>query len=48
MMVRMDGLVKRGGVYQFRRAVPSVRSVIGKREWTESLDTADESVARTR
>jgi hypothetical protein len=49
MMLRMDGLVKRGGVYQFRRGVPlRLRSIVGKREWTESLDTTDESVARTR
>jgi len=48
-MLRMDGLVKRGGVYQFRRDVPlRLRSAIGKREWTESLDTTDKNVAQTR
>src|SRR5262245_49850976 len=49
MIVRMRGLVKRGGVYQFRRLVPSrLRSVIGKSEWKESLDTSDLNVAQTR
>ena len=42
MMLRMDGLVKRGGVYQFRSVPLRLRSIVGKREWTESLDTTDE------
>jgi hypothetical protein len=33
MLVRMNGLVKRGGVWQYRREVPlRLRSIIGSRE----------------
>jgi hypothetical protein len=49
MMVRVYGLVKRGGVYIYRREVPSrLRSLIGKREWKVSLGTSDLVVAQRR
>lgn len=45
----MSGLVIRGGVYIYRRAVPPrLRSIIGKREWKISLGTGDLAVAQRR
>jgi hypothetical protein len=49
MLVQMPGLVLRGGVYIYRRAVPPhLRSIIGKREWKFSLGTGDLAVAQRR
>ena len=49
MVMRMDGLVKRGGVWVFRRRVPDrLRLVIGTREVRRSLKTGDERVALSR
>ncbi len=49
MLVRMNGLVKRGGVWQYRRMVPPrLRSIIGSREVKRSLGTGDLQVAQRR
>ena len=40
MLVRMNGLVKRGGMWQYRREVPPrLRSIIEQREVERSLGT---------
>jgi hypothetical protein len=49
MLVRMEGLKKRGEVWIYRRVVPlKLRSFLGKRGWKESLDTDDLNVAQQR
>jgi len=49
MLVRMNGLVKRGGVWQYRRAVPPrLRSLIGSHEVKRTLGTGDLQVAQRR
>lgn len=49
MMVRMDGLMKRGGVWQYRRTVPPrLRPILRTREVKRSLGTADLSAAQRR
>jgi integrase len=46
MLVRMRGLVKRGGVWQYRREVPlHLRSIIGAREVKRSLRTGHHPTA---
>lgn len=45
----LDGLIKRGEVYIYRRVVPeALRAIMGKREIKVSLGTADEAVAVAR
>ena len=49
MLVRMNGLVKRGGVWQYRREVPPrLRSIIQQREVKRSLGTGDFKAAQRR
>jgi hypothetical protein len=49
MVVSMEGLVKRGTVFIYRRDVPKrLRGIIGKREIKLSLDTSDLGVAERR
>jgi hypothetical protein len=49
MLVRMNGLVKRGGVWQYRRAVPQrLRSIIWTHEVKRSLGTSDLQAAQRR
>lgn len=49
MLLRMNGLVKRGGVWQYRREVPSrLRSIIEQREVKRSLGTGDLQAAQRR
>ena len=49
MVVRMNGLVKRRGIWQYRRMVPlRLRSIIGSREVKRSLGTADLEAAQRR
>ena len=49
MMLRMNGLVKRGGVWQYRRRVPAnLQPLIGAREIRLSLATSDLGTAQTR
>lgn len=49
MMLRVDHLVKRGGIYIYRRVVPpKLRAILGKREWKESLATSDLNEAQVR
>ena len=49
MLVRMNGLVKRGGVWQYRREVPlRLRSIIGSREVKRSLGTGNLQAAQRR
>jgi integrase len=49
MLVRMNGLVKRGGVWQYRRMVPQrLRSIIGSHEVKRSLGTGDLQAAQRR
>jgi hypothetical protein len=49
MMVRMDGLMKRGGVWQYRRTVPPrLRPILRTREVKRSLGTGDLSAAQRR
>jgi integrase len=49
MLVRMNGLVKRGGVWQYRRMVPPrLRPVIKSREVKRSLGTGDLQAAQRR
>ena len=47
MLVRMKGLVKRGGVWLYRREVPKrLRSIIGSREVKRTLGTGDLNAAQ--
>jgi hypothetical protein len=49
MMLRMNGLVRRGGVWQYRRRVPAnLQGVIGAREIKRSLGTSDLGTAQVR
>src|SRR5688500_10724454 len=49
MLVRMKGLVKRGGVWLYRREVPlRLRSIIGSREVKRTLGTGDLNAAQRR
>src|SRR5215510_10480124 len=49
MLVRMNGLVERGGVWQYRCEVPPrLRSIIGSREVKRSLGTGDLQAAQRR
>jgi integrase len=49
MVVSMEGLVKRGEVFIYRREVPKrLRAIIGKREIKLSLNTSDLGVAERR
>jgi len=49
MPVRMNGLVKRGGVWQYRLEVPPrLRSIIGSREVKRSLGTGGLQAAQRR
>ena len=49
LTMKFDYLVKRGGVYMYRRRVlPNLRPIIGKREWKETLDTDDLRIAQVR
>src|SRR5687767_593915 len=49
MMVRMEGLIKRGGVWIYRRMVPAkLRPIIGAREIKRTLGTSDERAAKAR
>lgn len=49
MVVRMEGLVKRGGQYIYRRRVPRrLRSIIGSREVKKSLGTSDLNAAQKK
>src|SRR5688572_24378565 len=49
MMIRMEGLVKRGGVWSYRRMVPQrLRSVLQCREIKRTLDTPDLNAAQRR
>src|SRR5439155_22220029 len=49
MLFRMNGLVKRGGVWQYRRMVPPrLRSIIGSSEVKRSLGTRDLQAAQRR
>jgi integrase len=49
MVIRMVGIVKRGGQYIYRRRVPRrLRSVIGAREVKRSLGTSDLSMAQKK
>jgi hypothetical protein len=49
MLVRMTGLVKRGGVWIYRRMVPPrLRSIIGSREVKRWLGTTDLQAAQRR
>src|SRR5690349_11842141 len=49
MLFRMSGLVRRGGVFIYRRMVPPrLRSIIGSREVKRSLGTGDAQVAQRR
>src|SRR5690242_8371545 len=49
MLVRMNGLVKRGGVWIYRREVPPrLRTIIGSREVKRSLGTGDLQAAQRR
>ena len=49
MMLKVNGLVKRGGVYLFRKMVPEkLRPIVGKREWKVSLGTNDLATAQRR
>src|SRR5687767_13953012 len=49
MIVRMDGLMKRGGVWIYRRMVPAkLRPMIGAREIKRSLGTGDLKQAQRR
>jgi integrase len=49
MLVRMKGLVKRGGVWLYRREVPKrLRPIIGNREVKRTLGTGDLNAAQRR
>jgi integrase len=49
MLVRMKGLVKRGGVWLYRREVPKrLRSIIGSREVKRTLGTGDLNAAQRK
>ena len=49
MLVHMVGLVKRGGVWQYRRTIPpKLRPVLGQREIIESLRTGDDVLAQAK
>ena len=48
-MTAIPNIVRRGGIYHFRRAVPlDLTSVLGRRELTRSLETADIRAAQLR
>jgi len=49
MVLQLPGLVKRGGVWTYRKSIPQkLRPIVGAREIWRSLGTADETVALTR
>ena len=49
MMIFSLNIVRRGGVFYWRKAVPlALRSLVGQREWIVSLRTSDPAVARKR
>lgn len=49
MMIFSLNIVLRGRIWHWRKAVPvALRSLIGKREWVQSLHTSDKAVARQR
>ena len=49
MVIRMVGIVKRGGQWVYRRRVPlRLRSIIGTREIRKTVGTSDLAVAQRR
>jgi len=49
MLIHVAGLVKRGGVWQYRKTIPAkLRPVLGQREIIESLRTGDAVLAQAR